>query len=60
MSGIVFNLVSLVATLAIVRLASGSWYLTIPFAAFWSLGLAISIIQWWQWERRLPLRLRKF
>lgn len=55
MTGIMFNLFSLVASLIIVGMASGSWLLAAPFAVFWGLGLAISVAQWWQWERRLAL-----
>ncbi|TAJ09329.1 MAG: hypothetical protein EPO61_06455 [Nitrospirae bacterium] len=57
MTGIMFNLFSLAASLIIVGMASGSWLLAAPFAVFWGLGLAISIAQWWQWERRLALTL---
>lgn len=60
MSGIMFNLISLVVTLTLVRTASGSWLLAVPFAAFWSLGLAIRLTQWWQWERRLTFHSPKF
>lgn len=58
MTGILFNLFSLVASLFIVGMASGSWLLAVPFTVFWGLGLAISIAQWWQWERRLAPMLR--
>ncbi len=58
MSGIMFNLFSLLASLFIVRMTGGSWLLAAPFAIFWGLGLAISIAQWWQWERRLAPTLR--
>lgn len=58
MAGIMFNFFSLMVSLVIVGMASGSWLLAAPFAVFWGLGLAISIAQWWQWERRLTPRLR--
>lgn len=53
MYNILLNGFSLVASLVIVRLATGSWLLALPFAAFWGLGLAFSIASWWQWERFL-------
>lgn len=58
MTGIMFNLFSLMASLGIVGMVGGSWLLAVPFVVFWGLGLAISITQWWQWERRLAPTLR--
>ncbi|MFM8552222.1 MAG: hypothetical protein ACKOCD_07940 [Nitrospiraceae bacterium] len=58
MNGILFNLFSLMASLTIVRMAGESWVLAITFAIFWSLGLAISIATWWQWEHRLAPTFR--
>ncbi|MBM4133618.1 MAG: hypothetical protein FJ245_07610 [Nitrospira sp.] len=58
MTGIMFNFFSLIVSLVIVGMASGSWVLAAPFVVFWGLGLAISIAQWWQWERRLTPTLR--
>lgn len=58
MSSILFNLFSLLASLIIIRMAGGSWFLAIPFAVFWGIGLAISIAQWWQWEHRLAPTFR--
>jgi len=53
MYNILLNGFSLVASLLILRLATGSWLLALPFAAFWGLGLAFSIASWWQWGRFL-------
>lgn len=53
MYNVLLNGVSMVASLWLVRIASGSWLAAAPFAVFWGLGVVFSLVEWWQWGRFL-------